>query len=111
MGYLPESSIKGNPDATTRNAVLTLKPGQVSGILAAIEATSRQPYGYRIIRLDSKESAGQRELTDPRVLQGIREQLRGRREQLLKEAYYEAVRDEAKIENYYAEQILKDSGK
>lgn len=111
MGYMPESALKGNPDATTRNAVLSLKPGQVSSVLPAVDANTRQGYGYRIVRLESKEPAGQRELSDPRVLQSIREQLRGRREQLLKEAYYEAVRDDAKIQNYYAEQILKDSGK
>ncbi|MBI2678059.1 MAG: SurA N-terminal domain-containing protein [Candidatus Koribacter versatilis] len=111
MGYMPESALKGNPDTTTRSAVLSLKPGQVSSVLPAVDANTRQSYGYRIVRLESKETAGQRELSDPRVLQSIREQLRGRREQLLKEAYYEAVRDDAKIENYYAEQILKDSGK
>jgi len=45
------------------------------------------------------------------VQQAIREQLRGRREQLLKAAYYEVVRDEARVENYYAEQVLKNAGK
>ena len=40
----------------------------------------------------------------------IRDQLRDRREQLLKAAYYDVVRDQAKVENYYAEQILKSTG-
>ena len=67
-------------------------------------------FGYRVVRLISKESAGQRELQDPRVQQAIREQLRDRREQLLKAAYYEVIRDEAKVENYFAEDILKKAG-
>jgi peptidyl-prolyl cis-trans isomerase SurA len=43
-------------------------------------------------------------------LQAIRDQLRERREQLLKAAYYDVIRDQAKIENYFAEQILKNTG-
>ena len=66
--------------------------------------------GYRIVKLISKEPAGQRELKDPRVQQAIREQLRDRREQLLKAAYYEVIHDEAKIENFFAEDILKKAG-
>ena len=37
-------------------------------------------------------------------------QLRDRREQLLKAAYYETLRDDAKITDYYAEEVLKDMG-
>jgi len=49
-------------------------------------------------------------MNDARVQQAIREQLRNRREQLIKGAYYEVLRDQAKVENYYAEQILKQAG-
>ena len=37
----------------------------------------------------------------------IRQQLRDRREQLLKAAYYEVVRNEAKVDNYMADDLLK----
>jgi peptidyl-prolyl cis-trans isomerase SurA len=73
--------------------------------------SARKVIGYRVIKLVAKEPAGQRDLSDPRVQQAIREQLRGRREQLLKAAYYEMVRDEAKVENYYADEIVKSAGK
>ena len=33
-----------------------------------------------------------------------------RREQLLKAAYYETLRDDAKVTNYYAEEVLKNLG-
>ena len=109
MGLVPESAIKSDPVAS--QVVLKLKAGQTSGVIPVVDPGSRQVAGFRIIRLLSKEPAGQRELNDPRVQQFIREQLRGSREQLLKAAYYEIVRDEAKVENYYAEDILKTSGK
>jgi peptidyl-prolyl cis-trans isomerase SurA len=71
---------------------------------------TRQVFGYRIVKLVSKEPAGQRALNDPRVQQAIREQLRDRREQLLKAAYYEVLRDHAKIDNYFAQQVLDSTG-
>jgi peptidyl-prolyl cis-trans isomerase SurA len=74
------------------------------------DPNSHQVFGYRVVRLISKEAAGQRELQDPRVQQAIREQLRDRKEQLLKAAYYEVIRDEAKVENFFAESILKRAG-
>jgi peptidyl-prolyl cis-trans isomerase SurA len=49
-------------------------------------------------------------LNDPRVLQAIRQQLKDRREQLLKASYYETLRDDAKVTNYYAEEVLKNPG-
>jgi hypothetical protein len=37
--------------------------------------------------------------------------LRGRKEQLLRNAYYEIARNEAKIVNYYAQSIVEGAGK
>jgi hypothetical protein len=51
----------------------------------------------RILKVITKEPAGQREFSDPRVQQAIRSQLRDRREQLLKAAYYEVLRDSAVV--------------
>jgi len=42
--------------------------------------------------------------------QAIRAQLQDRREQLLKAAYYEVLRDQAKVENYYAQKVLDSNG-
>jgi len=109
MGFIPESAIKGDP--TAREIVGKLKAGQNSPVIPVQDPSTRQVVGYRIVKLVAREPAGQRELNDPRVQQAIREQLRGRREQLLKAAYYEVVRDEAKVENYYAEQVLKSAGR
>jgi peptidyl-prolyl cis-trans isomerase SurA len=108
LGFVPESSLKG--DKPAYDAINKLKPGQYSPVLVVADPNSHQIFGYRVVRLISKESAGQRELKDPRVQQAIREQLRDRREQLIKAAYYEVIRDEAKVENFFAEDILKKAG-
>jgi len=108
LGFIPESSLKS--DKTAFEAISKLKPGQYSNVLVVADPNSHQIFGYRVVRLISKEAAGQRELKDPRVQQAVREQLRDRREQLLKAGYYEVIRDEARVENYFAESILKKAG-
>jgi peptidyl-prolyl cis-trans isomerase SurA len=72
-----------------------MQPGQVSPVINTGE-------GYRILKLLSKEPAGQRELSDPRVQQTIRETLMNRKDQLFRSAFLEAVRNEAHVENYLA---------
>lgn len=109
LGFTPESSLK-NTDPVTRDAVTELKPGQYSKVITVINPMTKQLVGFRIVRLIAKESAGQRELSDPRVQEAIRSQLRDRREQLLKAAYYEVLRDQAKVTNYYAEKVLEGNG-
>jgi peptidyl-prolyl cis-trans isomerase SurA len=108
LGTTPESGLKG-ADPATRETVLKLKPGQYSPIITVIDP-AHHLVGYRIVKLVSKEPAGQRELNDPRVQQAIRSQLHDRREQLLKAAYYEVLRDSAKVENYYAKKVLDSNG-
>jgi peptidyl-prolyl cis-trans isomerase SurA len=109
LGMAPESALK-SADPATRDAVMKLKPGQYTPVIPVLNTANHQPYAYMIVKLIAKEPAGQRDLNDPRVQQAIRQQLRDRREQLLKAAYYESLRDDAKIENYYADEILKNAG-
>ena len=109
LGMAPESALK-QADPASRDAVMKLKPGQYTPVIPMVNPATRQPYGYMIVKLIAKEPAGQRDANDPRVQQAIRQQLRDRREQLLKAAYYETLRDDAKVSNYYAEEILKNPG-
>jgi peptidyl-prolyl cis-trans isomerase SurA len=109
LGFTPESSLQ-RTDPATREVVMKLKPGQYSPIITIQDPVSKRVMGFRIVKLIAKEPAGQREFNDPRVQQAIRSQLRDRREQLLKAAYYEILRDSAKVNNYYAEDILKNTG-
>jgi peptidyl-prolyl cis-trans isomerase SurA len=108
LGTVQESGLKG-ADPATRDAVMKLKPGQYSPVITVLTPASRL-MGFRIVKIVSKEPAGQRELADPRVQQAIRSQLHDRREQLLKAAYYEVLRDTAKVENFYAKKVLDSNG-
>lgn len=109
LGFTPESALQ-NTDPSTRDVVLGLKPGQFSQIISVVNPMNKQLMGFRIVKLLAKEPAGQREFSDPRVQQAIRTELRDRREQLLKASYYEVLRNQAKVENFYAQKIIDSNG-
>jgi peptidyl-prolyl cis-trans isomerase SurA len=98
LGFIPESSLE-RANAELRKTVIALSPGQTTGVL-------RTPDGYRILKVISKEPAGQRDLSDPKVQQTIRETLINRKDQLLKAAYYEVARNDAKVTDYFANRII-----
>ncbi len=108
MGFLSESQLRASPQIF--EAISKLKAGQNSDILPIL-GPSKQPVGYTILRLIAHEAAGQRDLNNPAVQQSIRDQLRNTRSQLLKSAYLEMLRDQARVENYYAEQLFKNGSK
>ena len=98
LGFLAESALdKSSPEL--KRLVLAMRPGTISPIIPS-------PDGYRILKVISREPAGQRELGDPRVQQTIRETLLSRRDQLLKSAYYGVARNEAKVLDYMAIKIF-----
>ena len=100
LGFIAEAALdRASPEL--RKTVLAIPPGQVSNILKTQE-------GYRILKVIAKEPAGQRELNDPRVQQTIRETLQNRKDQLLRGAYVEVARNEAKVINYFATMITQN---
>jgi len=109
MGFVPESQLRS--DVTVGAAILKLKPGQMTDIFPLIDSQSKKAVGYTIYKLLEREPAGQREITDPVVQQHIRQLLHDGRSQLLKNAYFEFLRDQAKVENFFAEDILKNDAK
>ena len=103
LGYIPESALE-KTDPALKKAVTSMKAGEISGIIT-------QRDGYYILKLLAREAPGQRELTDPTVQQSIRDTLRNRKEQLLRAAYLTVARENAKVTNYFAQQVLESSGK
>jgi peptidyl-prolyl cis-trans isomerase SurA len=109
MGFVPESQLKTDPMVGA--AILKLKPGQMTEVFPLIDAQSKKAVGYTIYKLLEREPAGQRDITDPAVQQHIRQLLHDGRAQLLKSAYFEMLRDQAKVENFFAEEIFKNNAK
>ena len=105
MGFIPESQLKSNPEYY--NAIAKLHPGEITEILPILQGPQKQPVGYVIYKLIAIEPAGQHPLSDPRVQQMIRQQLHDSRSRLLQSAYYEVLRDQARVVNYFAEDVLK----
>jgi peptidyl-prolyl cis-trans isomerase SurA len=103
LGYVPESSLSQS-DPALKKAVLALKPGQISGVIVLRDS-------YRILKLVAKEAPGQRELSDPTVQQSIRDNIHNRKEQLLRAAYLAVARNEAKVTNFLAQQVIESAGK
>jgi peptidyl-prolyl cis-trans isomerase SurA len=103
LGYVPESSLSQS-DPALKKAVMSLRAGQVSGVIVLRDS-------YRILKLVAKEMPGQRELADPAVQQSIRDNIRNRKEQLLRAAYLAVVRNNARVTNYLAQQVVETSGK
>ena len=98
MGFVPASALNSSPQL--KQAVASLQVNQFTGII-------HLPSGYHIIKLLGKEEAGKHTLSEVGVQNAIRQTLRNEREQLLKAAYIETLRNRAKVVNYLAEQIVK----
>ena len=112
MGFITETALQQR-DSVAFAAIQKLKPGQVTDVLPVYGGAgpTQRAVGYAIYKLLAREPAGQRELNNPSVQQSIRQGLRESHAQLLKLAYYEMLRDDAKVRNYFAEQILKQGAK
>jgi peptidyl-prolyl cis-trans isomerase SurA len=108
MGFVGESQLQ-HVDPAIFNSITKLKPGEVTDILPLVDPQAKKPVGYAIYKLLSRDPPGQRDLNDPRVQQAIREQLQQGRSQLLKAAYLEMVHNQAKVENFLAEEIFKNA--
>lgn len=89
-------------DPALKNAVTALKVGETSDLVKTKE-------GYWVIKLFEIEKGGQHDLSDPRVNSSIRSNLIDQKDQLLKGAFSEDARNEAKIVNYLAQHILENA--
>jgi peptidyl-prolyl cis-trans isomerase SurA len=107
LGYVPESALNQS-DPTLKKFVMGMKAGQVSQPVAI---QSKDGPRIVILKLISRESPGQRNIADPQVQQTIRDTLRNHKEQLLRAAYLTIARDDSRVTNYLAQQIIEATGK
>jgi peptidyl-prolyl cis-trans isomerase SurA len=107
MGFYPESQLRQDPGVFA--AISKLKAGQITDVVPSFATDgSKRVVGYAIYKLIATEAAGQRELNNPQVQMAIRQQLRDARAQLLKNAYYEILRDQARVQNYFAQEVFRN---
>ena len=102
MGFVPASSIASDPQL--RLTVNAMRVGQLSGIVRD------QKGDFHILKLLGREDAGQRPLSDPGVQKTIRDTLTTEREQVLKAAYLEDLRNHAKVVDQLASHIVEAAG-
>ena len=107
LGYVPESALNQSDPALKRE-VLGMRAGQVSQPMSIMGKDGPR---IVILKLISRESTGQRNISDPQVQQTIRDTLRSHKEQLLGAAYRKIARDEARVTNYLARQVIEAAGK
>jgi peptidyl-prolyl cis-trans isomerase SurA len=102
IGFVPQSRIDAAPPQL-RQAVMAMKPGQVSTVNAGTQVT--------ILALVAIQEPGQREISNPEVKDAIQQGLKDRRLQLMQNAFMSRVRNEAEVVNYLARQIVDGAGK
>lgn len=102
LGLVPESAVANLPPELAR-AVRSMEPGTASTIGIG--------QNYIVLMVVSREPAGQRDLGNATVRDGIRDLLRARREQLLQQAYLTDARESAAVDNRLARLVVETQGK
>ncbi len=105
LGFLSAQQMEQQIGPAFRQAVESLKPGETFAKPVVTQ------YGFHIVRITEKAPAGQRDLSDAAVQANIRQTILDRRDNLLKTAYLDKVRDEASVRNVLAETIFNQMGK
>jgi peptidyl-prolyl cis-trans isomerase SurA len=101
LGFVPVSRIRQAPPQL-RDAVLKSEPGTIHTVNGGDVA--------QIVLVVGREAAGQRDLSTPAVRDGITSTLRGRKEQLLRTAYVNALRSDASVVNVVAKKVVESPG-
>ena len=99
LGFVTEQQLE-EVSPELKRAVLNLKVEQV------FPRPIRIGTGYHLVKLLAKERGGQHELSEPQVQANIRQTIFSRKENLLKTAYLEVIRNDAQIRNVLAEKLL-----
>ncbi len=102
LGFIPVSVIQKYPPQL-RDAVLNAKPGTAKAM--------GDRNGFVIVVVLGTDPAGQKDLTTPGVKNAITQSLKNGREQLLRSAYIDSLRNGAVVENLIAKRVVESGGK
>ena len=99
IGFQPLDAIAG-VDPALAQTVLNMRVGET------YPNPVETRFGFHLLKLIDMDPGGQKDLSDPRVESDIRQIIFNRRDQLLRGAFYETARDEAAVQNFFAQRIL-----
>jgi len=102
LGFVPVSALRNVPPPL-RDAVMNSQPGSVR--MVSIGG------GHTIVLLVARDTAGQKDPSMPQVKEMITNTLKGRREQLMRAAYLNALRNDATVVNHLGDRIVETQGK
>jgi peptidyl-prolyl cis-trans isomerase SurA len=93
-----------NLEPKLAQAVQRLKVGETSPLIET-------RFGYHVLKLLERDAGGQKDLTNPNIQAQIRQVIFNRKEEMLRAAFSETARNNAKITNYLAQRLLESAGK
>jgi len=102
LGFIPVSVVQKYPPPV-RDAVLNAKPGLAKAI--------GDGNGFVIVLVLGKDAAGQKDLSTPGVKEAITQSMKSRREQVLRAAYINSLRNDVVIQNLIAARVVASQGK
>jgi peptidyl-prolyl cis-trans isomerase SurA len=102
LGFVPISALRNVPPPL-RDAVLNSQPGAVR--MVSIGG------GHTIVLLVARDTAGQKDPSMPQVKEMITNTLKGRREQLMRAAFVNSLRNDVTVVNHLADRIVETQGK
>lgn len=98
LGYQPAATLE-RFGPSFKDSVLKMKPGDMTPVIRADNS-------YWLFKLLGRREPGQHDLSNPEVKQSIKDELQSRKQQLLTAAFSEKLHDDAKVENFLANEIL-----
>jgi peptidyl-prolyl cis-trans isomerase SurA len=99
LNFQPIEAIAG-VDPAIAEAMLQMRVGET------FPRVVQTRFGYHLLKLFEIDEGGQKDLSDPRVEAQIRQILFNQQDQTLRAAYYEVIRNRARVENFLAQRIL-----
>lgn len=100
LGFQPVSALD-RYSPTLKQTLMKMKVGDIAPVIRSAD-------GYWILKLLGMREPGQRNLSDPEVKEGIREELRNQKQQLLTSVFVEQLHNEARVENFLARDLLAE---
>jgi len=103
LGFQPMEVLAGVGSAFS-DAVSEMRVGETYPRVVATQ------FGYHLLKLIDQDAGGQKDLSDPQVEAQVRQVLFNQRDQILRAAFFETIRNDSDVQNFLARQILEQAG-